>query len=369
MNCYVCDIEINSTNETDEHIIINAAGGRLKSKELICRQCNSDFGEKIDSELAKQVNSIANMLMIKRHRGEPQPIVGDRPSTGEQYDLELGGTPRLRKPTIEKKTDGNKTNISVTARSESELRNILKGIAKKNPHFDVEEAMKTAQWENEYLDEALHFQNTVGGEEVFRAVCKCATNYYIYKKGDAAFIKDLIPYIKGEKEADVVWMHYQDGIYDIASKESFHLIHLVGNPQEKVLYCYIDYFNTYKYLVLLNDNYTGGEIEETYCFDLINTTEIAKVVNLNYDRNTLLDFFTNKDAKPFEKVKKAFDHSIALGLKRQDDFQRGEILERAIQNSLGKYPDGVPITEEMINETVNEIVKSIMPYMVRRLKK
>ena len=359
MKCYVCDIDIDSTNETDEHIIINAAGGRLKSKELICRQCNSDFGEKIDSELAKQVNSIANMLMIKRHRGEPQPIIGDSPSTGEQYDLELGGTPRLRKPTIDKTTDGDNTNISVTARSESELRNILKGIAKKNPHFNVEEAMKTAQWKNEYLDEALHFQNSVGGEEVFRAVCKCAINYYIHKKGDAVFIKDLIPYIKGEKEADVVWMHYQDGIYDLASEESFHLVHLVGNQQEKVLYCYVDYFNTYKYLVLLNVNYTGIEIQETYCFDLINVTEIEKDVDLNYDRTTLLDFFTNKDAKPFEKVKKSFDHSIALGLKRQDDFQRGQILERAIQNSLGKYPDGVPITKEMINETVNEIVKSM----------
>lgn len=369
MKCYVCDSEISSANETEEHIIINAAGGRLKSKELLCKKCNSDFGEKIDSELAKQVNSIANMLMIKRHRGEPQPIVGDRPSTGEQYDLEVGGTPRLRKPTIDKTTDGNNTNIAITARSESELRKILKGIAKNNPHFDVEEAMKTAQWKKEYLDEALHFQNTVGGKEVFRAICKCATNFYVYKKGDATFIKDLIPYIKGEKEADIVWMHYQEDVYELSSEESFHLIHLVGNSTEKILYCYVDYFNTYKYLVFLCDNYNGNDLAETYCSDLINVKEINKDINLDYNRNTLFSFFANKDATPFEKVKKSFDHSIALGLKRQDDFQRRQILERAIQSSLGKHPDGITITEEMINEAIEEIVKSITPYITRRLKK
>jgi hypothetical protein len=60
---------------------------------------------------------------------------------------------------------------------------------------------------------------------------------------------------------------------------------------------------------------------------------------------------------------------MALGLKRQDDHQRGELLERAIQNSLGKYPEGTIITEQMINETVNEIMKNITPYLLRRMKK
>ena len=369
MNCYVCDIEITSVNETDEHIIINAAGGRLKPKELICSKCNYDFGENIDSILAKQLNNLANMLMVKRHRGEPQSIVGEKKSTGEKYKLEVGGKPKLTKPTIDKTVDGDKTNISITARNEKELRQILTGMAKKNPHFDVEEAMKSAQWREEHLDEALHFQNVIGGNEVFRAVCKCATNFFIYKKGDASQVKHLIPYIKGEEDKEVVWMHYQEGLYDLKPEESSHIIHLVGKKEEEILYCYVDYFNTYKYLVLLNDSYKGEDIEETYFFDLINVVPIQRQLTIDYDRETLLNFFTNKDAKPFEKVKKSFDHSIALGLKRQDDHQRGELLERAIQNSLGKYPEGEPITEDMLNETIEEIMKAITPYLIKRMKK
>lgn len=369
MKCYVCDTDLTPANETDEHIIINAAGGRLKSKELICSKCNSDFGETIDSLLAKQLNNLANMLMVKRHRGEPQPIVGEKQSTGEKYILEVGGKPKLTKPTIDKTVDGDKTNISITARSEKELREILTGMAKKNPHFDVEEAMKSAKWREEYFDEALHFQNEIGGNAVFRAVCKCATNFFVFSKGNPTQIKHLIPYIKGEEEKEVVWMHYQENLYELNPEESSHIIHLVGKREQAILYCYVDYFNTYKYLVLLNDNYQGQDIKETYVFDLINIVPIQKEVTVDYDRAVLLDFFTKKDTKPFEKVKKSFDHSIALGLKRQDDHQRNDLLERAIQNSLGKHPEGVPITEEMINETVDEIMKNITPYLLRRMKK
>lgn len=370
MNCYVCDTEVTSDNLTDEHIIINAAGGRLKSKELICHDCHhSEFWEKIDSALAKQLNALSNMLMVHRHRGKPQPIVGEKQSTGKKYLLEVGGKPLLNEPNVKKTVDGDKTNFSIIARSESELRKILKGIAKKNPQFDVEEAMKSAKWREEYFDEALHFQNEVGGKEIFRAVCKCATNFFIHKKGDSSQIKHLIPYIKGEVDKEVVWMHYQEDIYNLTPDESFHLIHLVGKPDDRTLYCYIDYFNTYKYLILLSEDYTGKEINESYCFDLINVKEKAKEISLDYDRETLLNFFKHKDAKPFEKVKKSFEHSIALGLKRQDDYQRGELLERAIQSSLGKHPEGTKITQKMIDETVNEIMKNITPYLLGRMKK
>jgi hypothetical protein len=369
MKCYVCDTELTIENETDEHIIINAAGGRLSSKELLCIKCNSDFGEGIDSILAKQLNNLANMLMVKRHRGEPQPIIGDKKSTGEKYKLEVGGKPNLLKPSVEITTEGDKKNITVSARSESEMREILTGIAKKNPHFNVEEAMKSAQRREEYFDEALHFQNNIGGKELFKAVCKCAMNFFIYNKGEATHIKHLIPYIKSMEEKDVVWFHYQENLYSLSPEESFHVLHLVGNPKEGILYCYVDYFNSYKYLVLLSDTYSGQEIRATYCFDLINITPIQREVRIEYTRQQLLDFFSNKDAKPFEQVKNSFGHSIALGLKRQDDYQRNELLVRAVQNSLGKYPEGTIITPEMIKETVSEIMKNITPYIARRMKK
>lgn len=59
--CYVCGNILNEKNQTEEHIFLNAIGGNLKSKNLICRECNSSFGNDIDAALAGQFNAIANM--------------------------------------------------------------------------------------------------------------------------------------------------------------------------------------------------------------------------------------------------------------------------------------------------------------------
>ncbi|MBK8089045.1 MAG: hypothetical protein IPK31_14495 [Chitinophagaceae bacterium] len=114
--CYICQVDITSTNETEEHIILNACGGRLKSKDLLCKNHNSLFGESFDSELAKQTNDLANLLLIKRHRGEPQAIKGKLESTGEDYYLQYGGKPVMTKPIINEDIDGQQIQLSITER-------------------------------------------------------------------------------------------------------------------------------------------------------------------------------------------------------------------------------------------------------------
>ena len=131
MKCYICGNEITHENYTDEHIIINAAGGRLKSKSLICRQCNSDFGEKIDNALAKQLNFLANQLMIKRERGKPQPIVGKKEVSKEEVCFLPDGT-IPNKPRYEETVKGNRINISMVVRDDAELKKNGNWHCKKN---------------------------------------------------------------------------------------------------------------------------------------------------------------------------------------------------------------------------------------------
>lgn len=366
--CYVCDTALSPLNETEEHIIINAAGGRLKSKDLICRSCNSKFGEKIDSELAKQLNSIANMLMIKRYRGEPQPIIAKMESTGEKYLLDVGGTPKINKPSIEIIGDDSQTKFMITARSESEMKRILEGIANKYASLNVDEAMQHSKKVNDFIDEPLQFRNEIGGADVFRAVCKCAVNFFVYKTSNVAAIKHLIPYIQGEEDKNIVCMHYAENVYEIEPDEAFHVIHVVGSSPNRILYCYVDYFNSYKYLILLSEEYTGNSFEESYCYDLLGTKEVNKTINITYDRETIMSLLADKSNRPFERITNCFDRTMALAVKRQSDRQRESLLEQAVQHSLGKYPDGVEITEEMRKEVVDEIIKEMIPYLTRTLK-
>ena len=68
-NCYTCGCELKTKNRSVEHIFPNSIGGRLTSKKLLCKKCNSKYGSKADSDFSKHFNVFANYLMIKRKRG------------------------------------------------------------------------------------------------------------------------------------------------------------------------------------------------------------------------------------------------------------------------------------------------------------
>lgn len=142
--CYNCDEILNVHNTSDEHILLNAVGGRLKSKSLLCKKCNSEFGSNCDSKLADQFLFLTSHLQIKKHRGDINSIKGGKTASGEDYNIINGSKPIMPKPVFEKIEVDGKINYKIQARDEAEMRLILKGIAKKNPSLNVDEAMKKA---------------------------------------------------------------------------------------------------------------------------------------------------------------------------------------------------------------------------------
>lgn len=95
--CIVCGCELNDSNSTEEHILLNAIGGHLKSKELLCKQHNSVFGEECDAELANQLQVLSSNFQVQRQRGK-NPAIEGTTSSGERYRIENGITPVKVKP-------------------------------------------------------------------------------------------------------------------------------------------------------------------------------------------------------------------------------------------------------------------------------
>lgn len=50
--CALCNSNITDKNDSNEHLIPNAIGGRKKITGFICSNCNSKSGEFWDAELA-----------------------------------------------------------------------------------------------------------------------------------------------------------------------------------------------------------------------------------------------------------------------------------------------------------------------------
>jgi hypothetical protein len=60
VKCLYCNEEINSSNESSEHIIQNAIFGRLESESICCKKCNSLLS-KFDSEFCNQFSWITSI--------------------------------------------------------------------------------------------------------------------------------------------------------------------------------------------------------------------------------------------------------------------------------------------------------------------
>src|SRR5690606_38575799 len=89
--CALCDTEITEKNDTKEHLIPNAIGGRRKVKGFICKDCNSASGDAWESELAKQLNPLSLFFGIIRERGEAPSQLFET-TGGDKLKLNLYGS-------------------------------------------------------------------------------------------------------------------------------------------------------------------------------------------------------------------------------------------------------------------------------------
>ena len=175
---------------------MNAIGGHLTSKNLLCKTCNSKFGEESDAELARQLNFYSNVLMIKRDNGNPQPVIMERPSTGEKYKVDSTGKPQIKDPVVIQKENVGQQEIKVQARSMDEAKKILKGFKRKYKNIDIEDVLSKAQHVEEQIDESLKINLKIGGRKVLPSILKTANSFYIKKTQDIDSVRNEIEDLK-----------------------------------------------------------------------------------------------------------------------------------------------------------------------------
>lgn len=342
MNCYVCDIEITKERETDEHILLNAIGGKLKSKKLICSGCNSDFGSEIDDTLAAQLNPIGNLLDIKRDRGQPQNVKGIYKN--KDILIEPGGKLKLARAY----TDKDENMFHIQASSERQARQVLKGLKRNHPEINVEEQINNAKRSISFLPSVTINMN-FGGEEASRALCKMAVNFFIYNGGRPEEIKHLLTYIKGSQEEAEFYFYYpKSEVFYKDEKEILHTLILVGDPQQKLLYVYIELFNEFKMVVFINKEYEGEPTYESYHYNVV-TNEVVDYEEPVKIPPQQLKRYKSKDIDS-KKFQERMKHLFQRIDKIMVDKRISEITTNAMKEMSEKYPqEEHPVfTEEMI---------------------
>lgn len=359
--CYICENKISDINRSWEHILINACGGRLKSDKLLCKDCNSKTGSKNDSELANQLNTLANLLNIERERGEPQVVYATLPSTGEKYCLHADGSHEMVRPIIEKIPVYDGLKIHITTSTKSKLIEILNGLKRNNKNIDIDECLKHAISKSVYHDEPYNIKIDFGGNRALKSVCKSAINYYIFRGGNRKYIEHYISPLKNDadKIEDVQPYFDEKTSRSLGDNEVSHCIYIEGNPAHKTMFAYIEYFNSITFLVVLNRNYDGPEFKEQYCYDVLLKKEIdahilpmpsiAEIVNYKYQKGSI----------NFKIIESRIGRILGIAQKRKREQWIKQLIQESIDYSLKKYPEGCIITPEMRNELSKELMKRL----------
>lgn len=289
--CYICGSELTEENQSDEHIILNAIGGHLHSHTILCKKCNNDLGEKADSRLAEDLSFFTDMLQVRKNRQNPHKQIMMDKDGHEVVVKDAGRYLELRKPCIKKGKSGEGTHVNIIARNTKELSGLLRRLVKEGT-VSQEDADKISSKAEIKKYKPVLTKRTVISEEAFPSIIKSAVNYYMDSYHDLNTIKQLVPYIKGEKDAkEVLFLHhFKDLPYITNSKEVTHMIHLEGHKETKLLYAMMEYYGIYVYIVVLNQNYQGPDINKTYAYDVIEGKKIERNFALTLTLKDLTDF-------------------------------------------------------------------------------
>jgi hypothetical protein len=272
--CLACK---NPGDLTDEHIIPQALGGRLK-QPLYCKICNDNFGRSIDSELMKQFGYIATQLKIKRERGEPPPF--KVLEIKEQIKLLFNGNTFMRKdPIVNIEVDNdNKTlkSANITARSKNELKKIIDSIRKR---YNIIGEIATFQEVNAGPTTVEH-EITIDNTLIRRAVSKIAYGLLCTKVPRNVVLSSAFDEVrvyilegKGLDRACANFIHTQ---FMSDYIRPLHMIHIALNRSEKIVVGYVSLFGVYRFTVLLSDEFTS-QFEWpsfVYTFDPIRLQEV-----------------------------------------------------------------------------------------------
>jgi hypothetical protein len=366
IKCALCDCNISDKNNTKEHIISNAIGGRKKITNFICNQCNRNSGSKWDVELANQLNPLGLLFGISRERGEVSSQVFETTS-GSKVVLNHNGTKGLPKPEFKEEVTDSGVRVQIQARNIKEAKGMLNGIKKKYPHLTVIPEIKES---SEYLVEPINFSLSFGGLETGRSLVKSALALVVDAGVDFNECKTAREYLLNDGAEPCFGYFYSlDPIVNRPEGVPLHCIYVKGVPETKMILGYVEFYGHKRILVCLSDSYTGGSFENIYALNPIDGKELDLIINLHASKQDIEDCYNYK-LIPEGSIECALNEVMPTAIKNNFDKEKDRVINTAIQyafeNCGAVYGD--ELTAEQQNKLNGLLQEKLMPFFISQIR-
>ncbi len=293
-NCWFCGEKITKKNESLEHIIPNAIFGKLKSKKILCKNCNQELST-LDTILDKSLTFITSLIDLKKDRkGKSKRLLMVDPKTGQKYILGAGFRFEAYNPTIEKEVKDDGTIENSFKGDQKQHKKYVESLKKKYPGRKID----VTYYKKEKIRPQLKDNGdiSINIRELSLPILKIAINYYMHCNHDIKYINDAIAILKSGKNGEkITWYYYPEN--DVLNKkencEILNLLFLKGDNQNRVLYCYISIYGALNFIICLNNNYGGPNFEETYVQN-IKKGKVKRHINIDLSRKLIQTLFKER---------------------------------------------------------------------------
>jgi len=261
--CFSC---LSSKPLTEEHIIPQAIGGRLKAN-LYCKECNDTFGRTIDKEISINYGHIGTLLQIKRERGQTEPFEVTEIKSETQFKFN-GRNFRRKRPIVKYgvKEDGKTLDYAdVTARSEEELNKIMDSLRAK-----YKMSGNDKRYEEQHPGPTdTTYTRVFDNRQIRRAITKMAYSLLCCKIPSSEVLSDSFDdtraYIRSDIGEDLASANFVHTRFMSDYIRPLHKIHINLDRGRCLLVGYVMIFGIYRFSILLATGYSS--VLEWPCLD------------------------------------------------------------------------------------------------------
>lgn len=364
MQCWLCPNTLEGALISGEHVILSAIGGRKEVSGFICRTCNSTKGAVWDSALAAELLWFSTAAGVRRGRGGEHPDLKVTTTTGETWRLRHDGHLVPDRPTLTVAQADDKTSVTIQARDRETAFNMLKRAAKLVPEIDPEVAIQDALNIRSYFTNGLALSLGFGGPKSGRSVVKSALALLPdagVDKGDC--LRALAYLLSEDPDADIPYRHYfvSDLVVDRQPNSLLHCVSVAGQPVERRIVAYVEFFDCVRYLVHVGDGYSGPAFQSNYALDPVAGEEVD--IHVDFSRiEGQLEAAVSASTLPHGKVVEATSMAMEKVMARLQyrAFERA-MLEAA--TSVGVSLDDEQPDAQQAKRLIEAFVANLRGYL------
>jgi len=362
--CALCPTVLTDQTRSEEHVILNAIGGRMMIDDFICKDCNDTTGYDWDAPLAAQLNGLSIFCAITRDRGR-SPSHRTITTEGKALVVRPDGHMTPATPRFEETEIDGRVQVSFTARTLAEARTMLRGIKKKYPKTDIAALEANLKIESYYPQGLLKESFSIEGATAGRSIVKSALALAVHAGIAAGDCQDALDYLRGSDGEPCFGYYYEhDPVAERPEGMPLRCVSVSADPANGLVLGYVEFFGSYRMVVCLGRDYTGLAVRQTYAVDPRNGEALDLKVDLNIGPDDIGPIYAYERI-PEGSVETAFSSVIAEAYRRNQERTQTRAITTAFTSALETMglKEGDVLSDEQVQRFAAVATDNLMPYL------